>query len=143
MADTAIANPTRAQAAPGEPFIVCQNLVKIFKIDEIEVFALQGLDLEIKRGEVMAIIGVSGSGKSTLLNVLGGLDTPSAGRAFAAGWDLHESQRQRIVISGKLLVLFRQNVARNLIPYLTALENALNYPCYLMDSATENMPRSY
>lgn len=124
MADTAIANPTRAQAAPGEPFIVCQNLVKIFKIDEIEVFALQGLDLEIKRGEVMAIIGVSGSGKSTLLNVLGGLDTPSAGRAFAAGWDLlRMSRRQRIRYKRQTVGFVWQNVTRNLIPYLTALEN--------------------
>ena len=59
-------------AGSNEPFILCENLVKIYKIAEIEVMALQGLDLTVKKGEVMAIIGSSGSGKSTLLNVLGG-----------------------------------------------------------------------
>ena len=53
--------------------ISCDNLVKIYKTDEIEVVALQGLDLEVKKGELMAIVGNSGSGKSTLLNMLGGL----------------------------------------------------------------------
>ncbi|MYJ77768.1 MAG: ATP-binding cassette domain-containing protein, partial [Caldilineaceae bacterium SB0670_bin_27] len=60
--------------------VVCDNLVKIYQIDEIEVVALQGLDLEIRRGEMMAIIGASGSGKSSLLNIIGGLDRPSAGQ---------------------------------------------------------------
>ena len=68
-------------AASNEPFILCENLVKIYKIAEIEVMALQGLDLTVRESEVMAIIGSSGSGKSTLLNVLGGLDSPSAGLA--------------------------------------------------------------
>ena len=117
-------NPTRPDAAPGEPFSVCQNLDKIYKIEDIEVFALQGLDLEIKRGEVMAIIGASGSGKSTLLNVLGGLDTPTAGRAFSAGWDLlRMSRRDRIRYKRQCVGFVWQNVTRNLIPYLTALEN--------------------
>jgi len=62
------------------PFILCENLVKIYKVDELEVVALQGLDLEVQRGEFLAIVGASGSGKSSLLNMLGGLDRPSAGR---------------------------------------------------------------
>jgi ABC-type lipoprotein export system ATPase subunit len=70
------------------PLIVCDNLVKIYKIEELEVVALQGLDLQVERGEVMAIIGPSGSGKTSLLNVLGALDTPSAGRAWVDGVDL-------------------------------------------------------
>ena len=61
--------------------ILCENLVKIYKTADIEVVALQGLDLSIAAGEVMAIIGNSGSGKSTLLNIIGGLDRPSAGRS--------------------------------------------------------------
>ncbi|HJQ76139.1 MAG TPA: ATP-binding cassette domain-containing protein, partial [Acidimicrobiia bacterium] len=72
----------------GESLIVCDNLVKIYKIADLEVVALQGLDLVVDQGEFIAIVGASGSGKSTLLNVLGGLDTPSAGRARVAGFDL-------------------------------------------------------
>ena len=59
--------------------IQCENLVKIYKTKETEVLALQGLDLTVEDGELIAIIGNSGSGKSTLLNMLGGLDRPSAG----------------------------------------------------------------
>lgn len=54
--------------------VECENLVKIYKTKEVEVVALQGLDLNIQKGELTAIIGSSGSGKSTLLNMLGGLD---------------------------------------------------------------------
>ena len=68
--------------------ISCDNLVKIYKTDEIEVVALQGLDLEVKKGELMAIVGNSGSGKSTLLNMLGGLDKPSAGSLYIDGRNL-------------------------------------------------------
>ena len=60
--------------------IHCENLVKIYKTLDTEVVALQGLDLDVPDGELMAIIGNSGSGKSTLLNILGGLDIPSAGK---------------------------------------------------------------
>ena len=59
--------------------IVCDGLVRIFKTEGVEVVALQGLDLVIDRGELVAIVGASGSGKSTLLNILSGLDTPTAG----------------------------------------------------------------
>ncbi|MFZ1399851.1 MAG: ATP-binding cassette domain-containing protein, partial [Candidatus Promineifilaceae bacterium] len=62
-----------------EPFIHCENLVKIYKVAELEVVALQGLDLTVQQGELLGIVGASGSGKSTLLNILGGLDRPSAG----------------------------------------------------------------
>ena len=71
-----------------EYMIKCENLVKIYKTSEIEVVALQGLDLLVKRGELMAIVGNSGSGKSTLLNMLGGLDRPSAGQLFVDGKNL-------------------------------------------------------
>ena len=60
----------------GEPFIHCDNLVKIYKVACLEVVALQGLDLAVAKGELMGIIGASGSGKSTLLNILGGLIDP-------------------------------------------------------------------
>ena len=59
--------------------ITCENLVKIYKVADLEVIALQGLDLSIAEGEMVGIVGTSGSGKSTFLNVVGGLDRPSAG----------------------------------------------------------------
>ena len=67
--------------------VTCDNLIKIYKVDDLEVVALQGLDLEVERGEMIAIVGASGSGKTTLLNLLGGLDAPTAGRVVVAGHD--------------------------------------------------------
>jgi len=104
--------------------IECENLVKIYKTAEIEVIALQGLDLEIEKGELMAIIGNSGSGKSTLLNMLGGLDRPTAGRLVVDGKDLLKASPSDLIKYRRETVGFVwQNNARNLVPYLTALEN--------------------
>lgn len=104
--------------------IVCENLVKIYKTDEIEVVALQGLDLVVETGELMAIIGNSGSGKSTLLNMIGGLDRPSAGKLYVDGKDLLKFTDKELVKYKRETVGFVwQNNARNLIPYLTAQEN--------------------
>ena len=109
-----------------EPIIICDNLVKIYRIADLEVMALQGLDLRIYPQEVMAIIGASGSGKSTLLNILGGLDEPTAGTAIVAGWNLGRlTRRQRLTYMREHVGFVWQNVARNLIPYLTAEENVL------------------
>ncbi|MCL2840952.1 MAG: ABC transporter ATP-binding protein [Defluviitaleaceae bacterium] len=106
--------------------IVADGLVKIYKTSEIEVLALQGLDLVVERGEVMAIIGNSGSGKSTLLNMIGGLDKPSAGKLFVDGKDLFKMREKDLVRYKTSTVGFIwQNNARNLIPYLTALENVM------------------
>ncbi len=71
-----------------ELFINCDNLVKIYKIADLEVVALQGLDLAVSEGDILALVGPSGAGKSTLLNVIGGLDAPSAGKVEVAGYDL-------------------------------------------------------
>lgn len=104
--------------------IHCDNLVKIYKTNDLEVVALQGLDLKVERGELMAIIGNSGSGKSTLLNMLGALDRPSAGNLFVDGKNLLKLSDQDIKKYKRESVGFVwQNQARNLIPYLTALEN--------------------
>lgn len=104
--------------------IECENLVKIYKTSEIEVLALQGLDLTIEKGELMAIIGNSGSGKSTLLNMLGGLDRPSAGKLIVDGKDLLKfNDHQLFKYKRETVGFVWQNNARNLIPYLTALEN--------------------
>ncbi len=104
--------------------ISCDNLVKIYKTDEIEVVALQGLDLEVKRGELMAIVGNSGSGKSTLLNMLGGLDKPSAGSLYIDGKNLLKfTENDYIDYKRNTVGFVWQNNARNLVPYLTALQN--------------------
>lgn len=108
----------------GEYFIFCDNLVKIYKVADLEVVALQGLDLGVKRGEMIGIVGNSGSGKSTLLNILGGLDRPSAGRAVVDGRDLVKMSDAQLVNYRRRTVGFVwQQVGRNLIPYLTAREN--------------------
>ncbi|MFD2116192.1 ABC transporter ATP-binding protein [Paenibacillus yanchengensis] len=104
--------------------IECEGLVKIFKTDDLEVVALQGLNLKVEAGELMAIIGNSGSGKSTLLNTLGGLDRPSAGTVKVGEWDLLKITEEDLVQYKRATVGFIwQNNARNLLPYLTALEN--------------------
>ena len=120
-AQAAIAQP---RARDGEPFIICDNLVKIYKVADLEAVALQGLDLQIRSGEMMAIIGNSGSGKSTLLNILGGLDRPSAGRVTVDGRDLLKlSELQLVQYKRDVVGFIWQQTARNMIPYLTALEN--------------------
>jgi ABC-type lipoprotein export system ATPase subunit len=104
--------------------IECENLVKIYKTKEIEVVALQGLDLTVEKGELSGIIGNSGSGKSTLLNMLGGLDRPSAGKLIVDGKDLLKFNDRALKNYMRETVGFIwQNNARNLIPYLTALQN--------------------
>ena len=104
--------------------IECENLVKIYKTTDFEVLALQGLDLTVEDGELMAIIGNSGSGKSTLLNMLGGLDRPSAGRLLVNGHDLLKLTDSQLVTYKRRTVGFVwQNNARNLVPYLTAVQN--------------------
>lgn len=104
--------------------IVCENLVKIYKAKDLEVLALQGLDLSIAQGELMAIIGNSGSGKSTFLNMIGGLDRPSAGKLTVDGRNLFKLNEQELVEYKRNVVGFVwQNNARNLVPYLTAWQN--------------------
>ena len=123
---TATLPPTadrRWRAADGRQ-IVCEGLVRIYKVADLEVVALQGLDLVVRDGEMIAIVGASGSGKSTLLNILGGLDTPSAGRAVVAGHDLSQlGRRERTRYRRRVVGMIWQQTARNLLPYLTAREN--------------------
>ena len=114
----------RTEGTHVEPLILCDNLVKIYKVAELEVVALQGLDLTVAPGELMAIIGNSGSGKSTLLNILGGLDRPSAGRVLVGGRDLLKTDDAGMVEYKRETVGFVwQQSSRNLIPYLSAIEN--------------------
>ncbi|MAU09751.1 MAG: ABC transporter [Anaerolineaceae bacterium] len=112
------------EISPDDAFITCERLVKIFQVAEIEVQALQGLDLKVKRGEFVGVVGASGSGKTTLMNVLGGLVRPSAGKAVVDGKNL-------LKISSRALDTYRQSQvgfvwqqgSRNLVPYLSAQEN--------------------
>ena len=119
------AAPRPARRRFGESaLIACDNLVRIYKIADLEVVALQGLDLLVDAGEIVAIVGASGSGKSTLLNILGGLDTPSAGRAIVDGHDLGLlGRRQRTHYRRRVVGVVWQQTARNLLPYLSAVEN--------------------
>ncbi len=107
-----------------ENIIMCENLVKIYKTRDLEVMALQGLELTVKRGELMAIVGNSGSGKSTFLNMAGGLDRPSAGKLFVNDKDLFAMKEGELrKYKQKDVGFVWQNNARNLFPYLTALQN--------------------
>lgn len=122
-ATAATSHASRPRFGEGS-IIACDNLVRIYKVSDLEVVALQGLDLLIESGEIVAIIGASGSGKSTLLNILGGLDTPSAGRAVVAGYDLGQiGRRDRTRYRRRVVGIVWQQTMRNLFPYLTAREN--------------------
>lgn len=108
------------------PFIICENLVKIYRVANLEQVALQGLDLTVERGEMLGIIGPSGSGKSTLMNILGGLDRPSAGRVIVDGRDLRKIPDAALDGYRRTTVGFIwQQSSRNLVPYLTAEENVM------------------
>ena len=105
-------------------YVLCQDLFKIYKIADLEVVALRGLDLAVDEGEVVAIVGASGSGKSTLLNILAGYDAPSAGGVFVGGKDLLRMGASEIEEYRRNDVGFIwQQTSRNLFPYLTTLEN--------------------
>ncbi|GAA4892787.1 ABC transporter ATP-binding protein [Streptomyces coeruleoprunus] len=107
-----------------DALITCDRLVRVFSADGVEVQALQGLDLLVREGELMALVGASGSGKSTLMNILAGLDTPTAGAARVAGRDLLTMKaRERLRYRREVVGFVWQQTARNLLPYLTAAQN--------------------
>lgn len=107
-----------------EALIICENLVKIYKIADLEVIALQGLDLIVPRKELLGIVGASGSGKTSLMNILGGLDRPSAGKVIVDSIDLLSLSDEALNEYQRTKVGFVwQQTSRNLIPYLTAEEN--------------------
>jgi len=109
-----------------ELLVESANLVKIYKSADLEVVALQGLDLHVPRGEMLALVGPSGAGKSTMLNILGGLDEPSAGRCSVAGIDLSRlSGRERIYYRRRIVGHVWQQTSRNLFGDLTLLDNVL------------------
>lgn len=104
------------------PVFEARGLRKVYHTGELDVAALQGVDLDFHVGELVVLLGASGSGKSTLLNILGGLDVPTAGSLRYKGWDLSGGGE-------RTLTQFRRNCVGfvfqfyNLIPSLTAREN--------------------
>jgi len=121
------AEATAARTSYGEgALVVCDQVVRIYTGEGIEVQALQGLDLLIGQGELIAMVGASGSGKSTLMNILAGLDTPTAGRVRVAGQDLGAlSAKQRLIYRRQQVGFVWQQTSRNLLPYLTAKQNVV------------------
>jgi ABC-type lipoprotein export system ATPase subunit len=115
------AAPPEALAFGHDALVVCDNLVRIYQSETVEVQALQSLDLLVGEGEMVALVGASGSGKSTLLNVLAGVDAPTAGRARVDGHDLTDmSRREQVHYRRHVVGFVRQQASRNLVPYLTA-----------------------
>lgn len=124
-------NETNAAVSEDDVMIRAEGLVKIYKTKETEVLALQGLDLEVKKNELTAMIGNSGSGKSTFLNMIGGLDRPSAGKLWVDGKNLFTMTESELVNYKKDTVGFVwQNNGRNMLPFLSAIENVM-MPMYL------------
>ena len=123
--DQALSGPDRRPATDAGPetMIVCESLVRIYQTGSVEVQALQGLDLVVDRGEMIAVVGASGSGKSTLLSILAGIDAPTAGRARVDRWNLLAMSRaDRVHYRRHTVGFVRQQTASNLVQYLTARE---------------------
>lgn len=124
MSSTPLSLPRPPQRAPEfgrDALVVCESLVRIYQSGSVEVQALQGLDLTVDAGEMVAVVGASGSGKSTLLSILAGIDAPTAGRARVDRWDLMAMSRaDRVRYRRHTIGFVRQQTASNLVPYLTA-----------------------
>ncbi|MET9881980.1 ABC transporter ATP-binding protein [Streptomyces sp. NPDC006430] len=115
---------TEPRSPRADTAITCDRLVRIFSSDGIEVQALQGLELTVAQGDLVALVGASGSGKSTLLNILAGLDVPTAGSATVGGYNLLEmSPRDSLRYRREAVGFVWQQTARNLLPFLTAAQN--------------------
>ena len=116
---------SESTSAPSESSGVvfeARDLRKVYHTGEVDVVALDGVNIELSAGELVCLLGASGSGKSTLLNILGGLDLPTSGELIYKGWKLDGSEEH-------ILTMFRRNCVGfvfqfyNLIPSLTAREN--------------------
>jgi ABC-type lipoprotein export system ATPase subunit len=125
IADLGAESARRKQDYGAGSLIACDRLVRIYSAPGgIEVQALQGLDLLIGEGELVAMVGASGSGKSTLMNILAGLDVPTAGAVKVNRQDLAAmNARQRLGYRRKTVGFIWQQTARNLLPYLTSEQN--------------------
>jgi putative ABC transport system ATP-binding protein len=114
---------SRVQRPGDESAILsCEGLTKVYRMGEVDVRALDGVDLRLSEGELLVLLGPSGSGKSTLLNILGGLDVPTAGRVVFAGEDMTAADEDRLTQYRRRHVGFVFQFY-NLVPSLTAREN--------------------
>ena len=112
-----------------------KNVWKIYEMGDVEVVALRGLDLQVKQGEFVSIMGPSGSGKSTAMNMIGCLDVPSKGQIFLEGKDISTLTESNLAqIRGKKIGFIFQQF--NLIPTLSALENIM------LPMIFQNIPRN-
>ena len=119
---TAPATRDEAAGAPEIPAIQLVDVIRVYREVDVETIALRGIDLEVARGEFVAIMGRSGSGKSTLLQLLAGSDRPTAGRVIVDGIDLsraEEEERGRLR-GAHVGIVFQSG---NLVPFLDLGEN--------------------
>jgi putative ABC transport system ATP-binding protein len=125
----------RHHPGAGAPVFLARGVTKVYRMGEAEVHALRGVDLEVRPGEFIVLLGPSGSGKSTLLNILGGLDTPTAGEVRFADHDLTRADEAELTRYRREHVGFVFQFY-NLIPSLTARENV----ALVTDIADDPMP---
>jgi putative ABC transport system ATP-binding protein len=135
VAASALGRGERTPGAPGAVVFSARGLTRRYRVGEVEIVALRGVDLDLHRGEFVVLLGPSGSGKSTLLNILGGLDTPTEGTVRYLDHDLSASD------DASLTRFRREHVGfvfqfYNLIPSLTARENV----ALVTEIATDPMP---
>lgn len=107
-----------------KPILKLVDVWKIFKLGKVEVPAVRGMNLEVREGEFLSIMGPSGSGKSTVMNMVGCLDVPTRGKIYLEGDDISEMPESDLAqIRGKIIGFVFQQF--NLIPTMTALENVM------------------
>ncbi len=121
--------------SPGEPALRTEELTKVYRTGDVEVWALRGVNLDLHMSELVVLLGPSGSGKSTLLNIVGGLDTPSSGKVFFGGFELTAFDEDALTDYRRKHVGFVFQFY-NLIPSLTARENV----ALVTDIAPNPMP---
>ena len=124
MSGNAAAWPGSPIRSADDPIIDLSDVIKVYREVDVETIALRGVDLEIPRGEFVALMGRSGSGKSTLLQLLAGSDRPTAGRVIVDGVDLSRAdENERIRLRGSRLGIVFQS--QNLVPFLDLEENVM------------------
>lgn len=117
-----LVSPSQPYPSELETVLRAEALTKTYRMGEVDVHALQGVDLALYEGEFTVLLGVSGSGKSTLLNILGGLDVPTKGRVYYRGGELTAASEAELTRYRRYHVGFVFQFY-NLVPSLTAREN--------------------